>query len=418
MSLSARQFLPPAPLPKLTVSNRRPLSVTSSFLLQLSSLALPQDSSLIQSLEFLHLSNSNSTSSFANRYHHQPSMDRYGPRPRGGPPGKHGDGSNKLSDIEDSVFLRKKSLSRQRQVMDQEDRDFGGHWEDCRDVDPYDPSGDKSDLETLKMQRFVLMQKKNALNDSGIPKQDALRGGFEYKMERINEDIARIEHATREGGKDSRGTGAPSYSMDSYPRQIRAGARKPQNINEVLFYSERNPLDESDLPRLKRDLAKMINNLTDDIEGGDDTGFSMAKHSIAKLTKDIAILESGQGPSVRKPQNINEVLFYSERNPLDIHDLSRLKRDHAKMLDILGEDIRDRNEGGCRITEASIAKINEDIAMLEMEQSQKGNRTRAKGAATRHRDTEGSSDDESDYYPFGPRHRGFVAGHGRYSGRQ
>ena len=64
-------------------------------------------------------------------------MDSLGPRRRGGHSGTHGDGTNRLSDLEDSVIMRKKSLGRQKQngpdlvdhESDYQPKDDLGAWE-------------------------------------------------------------------------------------------------------------------------------------------------------------------------------------------------------------------------------------------------------------------------------------------------
>lgn len=195
--------------------------------------------------------------------------------------------------------MRKKSLARQRQEMDQEDRDFGGHWEASPEVEKYDPYGDNSDLETLKKQRSAMTQRLRTLVESEFesPRNNKFRESLEEDIEKITEDILRIEYAARESGKKPRGMGARADSMNSKPHQSRAGGRVPQNREERLqlrdLYLGGLP-NTNELDSLKKDRAKLFELRERQVEDDYEEGCNMTEAWIERTTQRIARLEMEQ----------------------------------------------------------------------------------------------------------------------------
>ncbi|KAL9074889.1 MAG: hypothetical protein Q9161_002028 [Pseudevernia consocians] len=209
-------------------------------------------------------------------------MERQGPRFRGGPPGRYGDGTNRLSDAEDSVVWRKQSiLGRRQELEDQEDDDLSEYTDDYETCDCCDDDGmshgrrstrggpqgrqgagsrylddeikdmdmppcgarcggangsyyvdptlgylDPRDLPKLRKklanteEEFLVLCKGNCHRGS----RDS-EDYFHNEIERTKEDIERHEYAQRESGKTPRRMGPSTHMTDPNPRPSRAGGR-------------------------------------------------------------------------------------------------------------------------------------------------------------------------------------------------
>ncbi|KAL9134988.1 MAG: hypothetical protein Q9175_003821 [Cornicularia normoerica] len=293
-------------------------------------------------------------------------MDRREPRYRGGPPGKHGDGTNRLSDAEDSVIERKKSLNRQRWgKMARLDRDSNdednvrGLWEEYPTRESDDegmnsgrrstrggPGGRRGvgshDMDDL-MEDMDLNQRGESYDDSDLIISDlpilrerrayimetlkhaenaVQRRNLKDNLEMIKEDIARLEYGQRGSGKMPRGMGAPSGSMDSNSRQSRAGGRGPRETRGDFHDDSRMPFDISELSQLKKDHDSEMKKMKRFADSGDVHSLRMAEANLDRMSENIdylqrqsAKLSRGIGAPTRRQDREDYSDYKSEYQP-------------------------------------------------------------------------------------------------------
>ncbi len=305
-------------------------------------------------------------------------MDRQGPRFRGGPEGQHGDGTNRLSDTEDSVVTRKRSLRGRRQEEDdqeeddQEDGDSGGYWEPHPAYDDHDddhngrmnpgrhsrrggpqdrrgagshdmddmslpprgsgcgkgngaPDTDWSwesfDLPTLRKIRAHEAEKLRMLHQDRANKDNL---GYTYltailsgNISLLDEDIADLEGGQSESGNMPRGMRPPPHMMDPSPRQSRAGDRGSFETRGELLD---DTLDSTEILALKwqRDSLKKRLLAIDDsgLPRGDrlDLAGFLNKH-LDGTTRAIAMLELEQRQGGKTPRGMGPPPRMMDPNP-------------------------------------------------------------------------------------------------------
>lgn len=326
-------------------------------------------------------------------------MDRRRPRPRGGPPGRHGDGSNHLSDAEDSVILRKQSLRRRSdREFDDEFMDNVGSWgpDPARDLMYY---GQRSTRGGPQGRRGAVSCDRNDPMDD----MDSFgpRGGCA-------------------GNKMARHMDAMLAEMAITEREGRAGGR---DIDDHF-----NALSMNDLPTLRESRAYMMETLKT-LRSGEER--RRLRDNFDMITEDIARLESEQRETGSKPRGMGGSMHRMDSNPrggraggqsmsyLEKSDLATLKQSHAETKESLRRLSKDGTGKQRRILEQGLRMIEEDIARIEYQHRESNKMPRGTGAPTRRWGQEDYSDEESDFQPRGS-HRGYresAAGRRGNSGR-
>lgn len=256
-------------------------------------------------------------------------MKRHGPRDQGRPPGeKSGYGAKPLSDAEDSIVVRKKSLRpqsrgrRERAFSSSDDHSIGESSEDDRPAQDYEEDDDdgsslgsrlaRDDSEGL--QDLEAKYKKLRTKDLGpnFPYDDhddrdiddigklrmhrdirseevkhartpAEREFFANAVEMINEDIARLEYKERQR--------AQTDGLGSTSQQDRAGGRRGSRESHD---GSRSPPDRFELSQLEKDLQSEMQNASRFAESGDNYGLYLAEANVEKLSEMVERLQFEQ----------------------------------------------------------------------------------------------------------------------------
>ena len=326
-------------------------------------------------------------------------MDRRRPRPQGEPPGRHGDGSNQLSDAEDSVILRKQNLRRRSdRERDDEFMDNVGSWgpDPARDLMYY---GQRSTRGGPQGRRGAVSYDRNDFMDD----MDSFgpRGGCA-------------------GNKMARHMDAILAEMESTEREARTGAR---DIDDHF-----NTLIMDDLPTLRGSRAYMMETLKT-LRSGEER--RRLRDNLDMVTEDIARLEVEQRESGSKPRRMGASMQSMDSNPrggraggqsmsyLDKPDLATLRQSHVETKESLRRLSKNGTGKQRRNLEQGLLMIEEDIARIEYQHRESNKMARGIGAQTRRRGQEDYSDEESDFQPRGS-HRGYresAAGRRGNSGR-
>ena len=241
-------------------------------------------------------------------------MKRHGPRDQGSPPGeKSSYGAKHLSDAEDSLVVRKKTLhphpqSRGR-LSSSDDHSIGRYSEnDCYDDDydddsislgsrlagddskglqdleahyknlkfktlgpnfPYDDHDDMdiNDIGKLRMHRDIRSEQ---VKHARTP---AEREFFAEAVEMINEDIARFEYKERQR--------AQAGGLGNISQQNRARGRRGSRDSPS---GSRTPPSRFKLSQLEDDLLSEMRNASRFAESGDNNGLQMAKANVDRLS--------------------------------------------------------------------------------------------------------------------------------------
>ena len=289
-------------------------------------------------------------------------MDRQGPRFRGGPDGRHGDGTNRLSDTEDSVVKRKKSYRDRRQEEDdQEDGDSGGYWE------PHPAYDDHDDDDNGRM-------------NSG---RRSTRGGPQDRRGVGSHDMDEMSLPPRGAGRD-RGNGPPD--MDWFWDSMDFGSPGGRGVGKSV-----STLKPFDLPTLRKNRAEVEEELR--MLNRNGAGKDYHDHNkiitrrigcidrIMMIDEDIANLEAGQSESSKMPRGMRPPTHMMDPNPrqsredlLDRNadEISELKQQRDSLEEILieygdpGELKGDRLETA-RMLDKDLDFTNQAIARLEHE---------------------------------------------------
>lgn len=322
------------------------------------------------------------------------------------PPPPRRDRTGHLSDAEDSVVLRKKSLRRQRQDMvyrrdldvdDQSNDEIGGHWEDY-------PMG-SIDYGSVNPGRW---------STCGGPQGG--RGAASHGMNDLMDD------------------------MDLRPRGT--GGRKPDfreriwdDMESDILEDVTGSVDKSDpnvwhLAALQRRRALILEVMASEEEdhqdkepsGRIDRRLSVVEEEIAKIAS--ALRQRSEMP--RRMKDSMDMLDKSPRrsraggrlhidSTLGIRDLPKLRESRAYMLESLTHCGRGEDR---KMLEANLNLITEDIARLNYEEGKCDRIRRGREGSTlrgKLDDSEGDSDLQPSRHRPGHQHP--PTAHGRHFGR-
>ena len=258
-------------------------------------------------------------------------MKRHGPRDQGRPPGeKSSYGAKHLSDVEDSLVVRKKNLHPQsrgrlsssdsigrcseddRPTQDYDDDDDDGtslgsrlagddakglraleaHYKNIKFKNlgpnfPYDDHDDMdiNDIGRLRMHRDIRSEQ---VKHARTPAEHEF---FANAVEMINEDIARFEYKERQL--------AQAGGFGANPQQNRTGDRRWSRGSPDR---SRNSSSRFELSQLEKDLQSEMRNASRFAESGDNYGLQMAEANVEKLSEIVERLqlESRQGDKVER----------------------------------------------------------------------------------------------------------------------
>ncbi len=202
-------------------------------------------------------------------------MDRQGPRFRGGPEGRHGDGTNRLSDTEDSVVTRKRSLRGRRQEKDDQEED------DQEEDDQEEDDQEEDDQEYGDSGGY--WEPHPAYDDHDDDDNDRMNPG---------------RRSTRGGPQDRRGAG--SHDMDDMSLPPRGpGCGKGNGTPDTDWSWE--SFDLPTLRKIRAHNAEELRMLHQDRANHDDIGDTFRRatldYSIKCLDVEIADLEEEQSES-------------------------------------------------------------------------------------------------------------------------